>query len=292
MDIRRHPDWNSITEEYDFALYRLTKNVTTYGPKAVLNTKSSVPSTGQLLTVMGKGRRWNSASSVSNVLRHVVVSAVSNDDCDWEFNPFIGEDEFFPKVMFCAGGQEGKGACRGDSGGPIVIRNGGEHTVVGVVSFGRIPCGGADNPSIYARVSAVTGWIKTVACNEWGRSVNGLCPLPVPVSTCSPGSRELKVTVQTDSWPAQNSILLKDGKGKIIWNSNYYEANKLYTDTTCLNPNLCNSLTFLDTAGNGLSGNENLRIQFGSNVVYNGKTLGVGNGFTQELGNCDLDFLS
>lgn len=49
----------------------------------------------------------------------------------------------------------GESACSGDSGGPLV--NSG--VVVGIVSWGLTPCGVANAPSVYGRVSAYTNWI-------------------------------------------------------------------------------------------------------------------------------------
>lgn len=50
----------------------------------------------------------------------------------------------------------GKGICTSDSGGPLVSRN----TLVGIVSWGKNPCGQVNNPSVFVRVSAFTTWIK------------------------------------------------------------------------------------------------------------------------------------
>ncbi len=52
-------------------------------------------------------------------------------------------------------------SCTGDSGGPLVARTRAGLRLVGVVSVGPIPCGGA--PSIYARVSAELGFIRRAA---------------------------------------------------------------------------------------------------------------------------------
>jgi len=58
----------------------------------------------------------------------------------------------------------GIGACNGDSGGPLVIENNGEsRQVIGIVSWGYIPCGsGEGKPSVYTRVSAYIDWIKQI----------------------------------------------------------------------------------------------------------------------------------
>ena len=61
--------------------------------------------------------------------------------------------------MICAGYQHGKhDSCQGDSGGPLVARN----KLVGVVSWG-IGCAEDGFPGVYARVSSVRDWIKSVS---------------------------------------------------------------------------------------------------------------------------------
>lgn len=53
--------------------------------------------------------------------------------------------------MLCAG-KEYKGACNGDSGGPLIYRNGsGRPIQVGIVSFGIKPC--ALFPAVFTKVS-------------------------------------------------------------------------------------------------------------------------------------------
>ena len=68
--------------------------------------------------------------------------------------------------MICAGG-DGKGICKGDSGGPLVVPNGTSDltaVVIGITSFG-FPVNGscAQNPPVFASVSAQLPWIKATA---------------------------------------------------------------------------------------------------------------------------------
>jgi len=58
----------------------------------------------------------------------------------------------------CAGGVEGKDACTGDGGSPLVCQaSSGRWTVVGLVTWG-VGCA-SDIPGVYARVSHFTSWI-------------------------------------------------------------------------------------------------------------------------------------
>ena len=65
----------------------------------------------------------------------------------------------------CAGGEEGKGTCKGDSGGGLFIRkdtNKKEETpwyILGIVSYGKPTCG-IGVPEVYTRVSKYVDWIK------------------------------------------------------------------------------------------------------------------------------------
>ncbi|XP_036324778.1 serine protease easter-like [Rhagoletis pomonella] len=66
----------------------------------------------------------------------------------------------------CAGGVSGIDACRGDSGGPLmlpeVLNNRIVYFVTGIISFGPKPCGFDGWPGVYARVGTYIDWIKSV----------------------------------------------------------------------------------------------------------------------------------
>uniref|UniRef100_T1GJY7 Peptidase S1 domain-containing protein n=1 Tax=Megaselia scalaris TaxID=36166 RepID=T1GJY7_MEGSC len=54
-------------------------------------------------------------------------------------------------------------ACNGDSGGPFVKEDkNGVIQQIGIVSWGYVPCGEANLPSVYTRVSSYTEWIVQV----------------------------------------------------------------------------------------------------------------------------------
>lgn len=72
--------------------------------------------------------------------------------------------------QMCAGGDKGKDACKGDSGGPLMVTLATNppadvspsHVTyqIGVVSYGPdSPCGTVPLPSIYTRVAAYVPWI-------------------------------------------------------------------------------------------------------------------------------------
>lgn len=53
---------------------------------------------------------------------------------------------------------------QGDSGGPLVQKNdNGDNVVIGIVSWGVIPCGSENAPSVYTRVSAYLDYINEVS---------------------------------------------------------------------------------------------------------------------------------
>ncbi|XP_052888786.1 CLIP domain-containing serine protease B4-like [Anopheles moucheti] len=60
----------------------------------------------------------------------------------------------------CAGGEEGKDTCSGDSGGPLMRQIAGAWYLIGVVSFGLAWCGVPDVPSVYTNVAEYVDWIR------------------------------------------------------------------------------------------------------------------------------------
>lgn len=102
------------------------------------------------------GNTQNSNES-SETLRAAIVPIVNQAYCNKQYDGAIT-----PR-MICAGIQEGgKDSCQGDSGGPLVDENNGNLRLVGVVSFGR-GCAQPNYPGVYARVTSVRKWIKTVS---------------------------------------------------------------------------------------------------------------------------------
>jgi len=65
--------------------------------------------------------------------------------------------------VICAGGEEGKDSCKGDSGGPLLYGAGtskGEPWVqIGIVSFGSSKCAVENKPGVYTYVPAFLDWI-------------------------------------------------------------------------------------------------------------------------------------
>lgn len=63
--------------------------------------------------------------------------------------------------QICAGGKEGKYACIGDGGGPLMWENPkGSFELVGVVSFGL--CRKENVPSVYTKVYEYNSWIRQI----------------------------------------------------------------------------------------------------------------------------------
>jgi secreted trypsin-like serine protease len=97
---------------------------------------------------------------VSSVKRKVDVEVVSNEACQRAF-----PSKNITTTQICAGGEEGKDSCNGDSGGPLMR----DHVIdrlhfwylVGVVSYGSRNCGTKDMPGVYTRVSEYIAWIES-----------------------------------------------------------------------------------------------------------------------------------
>jgi secreted trypsin-like serine protease len=87
--------------------------------------------------------------------------------------------------MICAGAEEGKDACKGDGGSPLVCQAvSGRWHVVGMVSWG-IGCGEAERPAVYTNVHEYLDFIYSLIgpCSDgnWykkdaGRNPNVSCP--------------------------------------------------------------------------------------------------------------------
>ncbi|KAL3211661.1 hypothetical protein MRX96_008367 [Rhipicephalus microplus] len=66
----------------------------------------------------------------------------------------------FSDARQCCANKRSKGACKGDSGGPLMVRNkAGRFQQVGIVSYLMGTCGGDYNPQVYTRVTSYSDWL-------------------------------------------------------------------------------------------------------------------------------------
>lgn len=89
-------------------------------------------------------------------LREVQVPMRNENICAQSFLP---AGSYQASVQICAGGNQEKDSCSGDSGGPLLNLDGAVPEVIGVVSYG-ISCGLNGFPGVYTRVSAYQEFIQ------------------------------------------------------------------------------------------------------------------------------------
>jgi hypothetical protein len=165
-----HPGWNEKKSMYlnDIALVRIATNKPIRG--AAIDPKRPPdyspislhrgPAPGDRQPVRATG--WGKTRDVeldkgSSALLQVEMNVLAEPRC--AALPGYGPSKIHSGVV-CASAP-GRQTCRGDSGGPIVFRDGAP-VLVGVVSWGKERCTGDDQPGVYTRVGAYVPWIDSV----------------------------------------------------------------------------------------------------------------------------------
>ncbi|XP_042893484.1 venom peptide isomerase heavy chain-like [Penaeus japonicus] len=157
-----HPEFNHF-KYYDIALIALEKPavLTQSVLPACLPTDPKKDFVGEVATVAGWGYIGVGASVITDILRKVTVPVIDLLECQHMTPDPYGQNTPLGLMedQICAGAP-GKDSCQGDSGGPLLYqatRDGVacEHTVIGVVSFGK----GCGRLGVYTRVSSYLDWI-------------------------------------------------------------------------------------------------------------------------------------
>nr|XP_032521671.1 melanization protease 1-like [Danaus plexippus plexippus] len=112
---------------------------------------------GEKLIVAGWGKMNMTTDERAKILQYVTVPVLKLEMC----NTF-GKRFTLAESEICAGAQEHKDACGGDSGGPLMkvfdTQDGPKSFLVGVVSFGPTICG-IRKPGVYTSIKFFLGWI-------------------------------------------------------------------------------------------------------------------------------------
>lgn len=168
-----HKDYNSRRLNNDIALLTLNSFIDLSNP--YINT-ACLPScrdqfdftfqngTGSRCWVAGWGKN-EFDGSFQFLQQKVDLPLVNSDSCQPKLKdglngqrPRSGDRFVLDRSEICAGGVEGKDACTGDGGSPLVCQGAsGRWTVVGLVTWG-VGCA-SHIPGVYARVSEFSRWI-------------------------------------------------------------------------------------------------------------------------------------
>ncbi|XP_011189539.3 lectizyme [Zeugodacus cucurbitae] len=111
-------------------------------------------------TLYGWGQVKAFNFNAAKVLQTVKIDLIEYNECKEQ----LAENAPIQPTNICTSSlKKGISACNGDSGGPLVQEHSGVASeLIGIVSWGYIPCGSGNMPSIYTRVSAYVDWIARV----------------------------------------------------------------------------------------------------------------------------------
>ncbi|KAI9552842.1 hypothetical protein GHT06_020724 [Daphnia sinensis] len=117
--------------------------------------------TGSRCWVSGWGKdAFETGGKYQNILKEVDLTVVANAECENKLRRTrLGYEFKLDHGFLCAGGEEGKDACKGDGGGPLVCESQGSWFLAGLVSWG-VGCGQYDTPGVYSKVSEYSDWVK------------------------------------------------------------------------------------------------------------------------------------
>jgi len=172
-----HPDYEISQFDNDIIIFQLDTDVDLpyiqLGPDYI---------NGGIFTVIGFGDTDEGPDlALSNVLLEVELEYIDSDECD----DGHGDRDEVKDDMLCAAGED-KDSCIGDSGGPLIKKgiNGGNDTLVGVVSWGR-GCAEKGVPGVYSRISYFYDWIVKTVCDKYPEDAPSYmrCGLDSPVFT-------------------------------------------------------------------------------------------------------------
>ncbi|XP_001651209.2 venom protease [Aedes aegypti] len=158
-----HPDYVDGQYHHDIALLVLKTpiNYTVAAQPICLHRRRQDLTVGKRVHIIGWGKLSTSGTK-SPELQSLEVPLTSWDQCVRAYSATgaLQSTKSIEGEWMCAGG-EGRDACLGFGGAPLIIRERDRYAQIGIMSFGAETCGALNMPSVYTSIAHYAHWIES-----------------------------------------------------------------------------------------------------------------------------------
>lgn len=157
-----HPSYNPVTLNNDVSLVPIPTPVGTTASISTVRMTAGSQIGNTFFNVQATVSGWGEifpGSGSQTLLRWVHMRPITNIQCTGVY----GQSVILPHVICAVGfvSPGNQGTCSGDSGGPLIIMEGGVRTQIGIVSFGSAHGCNIGLPSGYMRTGHFVSWIAS-----------------------------------------------------------------------------------------------------------------------------------
>ncbi|XP_058056801.1 phenoloxidase-activating factor 1-like [Anopheles bellator] len=157
-----HPDYIEGQYHHDIALLILRSpiNYTVAAQPICLHARKQDLTVGRRVQIIGWGKLSTSGAK-SPELQSLEVPLTSWEKCvrAYAATGALQSPQSIDGEWMCAGG-EGRDACHGFGGAPLIVRDQGRYSQIGIMSFGAETCGALNMPSVYTSMAHYATWIE------------------------------------------------------------------------------------------------------------------------------------
>jgi len=162
--IRINPFFNRVNLQNDIAVLTLDRPVDLaanphINPVCAAQFQSNFA--GQRCWVTGWGKdAFGKEGNFQYILKKVDIPVLDSNECEarLRLTRLTQNFQLSRSSFICAGGEDGKDACTGDGGSPLVCEVNGRAELVGLVAWG-IGCA-SDIPGVYVNVRSYSDWLN------------------------------------------------------------------------------------------------------------------------------------
>ncbi|XP_029051286.1 trypsin-1-like [Osmia bicornis bicornis] len=149
---------------YDIALLRLSKSLEyTDSVNSIDLPESGNVSNGAAVTLTGWGSSWRTyAPIMPDKLQLLKLNTIDIDTCNKSVIQLTGSSSLSVNTICTGPRSSGFATCNGDPGSPLVVSNGTNYELIGIASWGIVPCGTFGAPTIYTEVYPYIDWIINI----------------------------------------------------------------------------------------------------------------------------------